>query len=849
MRKGAKLDVEWDKGRTKSDEPEESRVKLPTSTTLDARPFGDFSMALLECPLASQGCSKRFKHRGALTNHFRMYHRNPNLVPPSSRSRSPSPEGSPPPDEPIPLQDANNTQEEQPQQETVPTPNLKNKTYHYKLTGIPTDEYGDPLPPGTPPPPRTDDLDADEQDWFPFSGESEFRLADFLYRDEEMSASKINHLLEIWALDKSKQDAFAPFASYQQMYETIDAIEFGDAPWKSFSLTSADGTGDPNEPTWKNTSYTVWYRDLSVVVRNLLDNPDFHGQFDYAAYVELDKNGKRRWSDFMLGNFAWRRSTQIYEEDETMEVAMLCPIILGSDKTTVSAATGHVEYHPLYLSIGNVHNTIRRAHRNAVVPIGFLAIPKGDRQFDNDAAFRKFKRQLYHASISRILSPLKKGMSSPVVLRCPDGHYRRVDFELAAFIADYPEQVLLAGTVQNWCTCHSYTANLMEKLDGETLWDAYGIDNDILPFTNDFPRADIHEILTPDLLHQVIKGTFKDHLVTWVGEYLVLEHGQKKANKILDDIDRRIAAAPSFPGLRRFPHGRRFTQWTGDDSKALMKVYLPAIKGQVPDEMVMAISAFLDVCYLARRSDITENTLKLFDKALDRFHLHREEFRRSGVRPTGFSLPRQHALSHYHHLIEEFGAPGGICSSITESRHITAVKKPWRCSNRYEALGQMLLTNQRLDKLAAARVEFVRRGLLNPSRMVPLSVGDAVKGGQVFKESEGDWEAVVDDVEFVEGNVQLARQRVRGSMYSSKLSALAHKINEPALVSMTRRFLHGQQPHADSDSEDASDNRLRPATDTPLADCPDITSRIHVYHSAVATFYAPSDESEWLWII
>ena len=55
---------------------------------------------------------------------------------------------------------------------------------------------------------------------------------------------------------------------------------------------------------------------------------------------------------------------------------MYCPIILGSDKTTVSVATGHVEYHPLYLSIGNPHNAVRRAHRNAVTPIAFLAIPK-----------------------------------------------------------------------------------------------------------------------------------------------------------------------------------------------------------------------------------------------------------------------------------------------------------------------------------------------------------------------------------------------------------------------------------------------------------------------------------------
>ena len=59
------------------------------------------------------------------------------------------------------------------------------------------------------------------------------------------------------------------------------------------------------------------------------------------------------------------------------------------------------------------------------------------------------------------------------------------------------------------------------------------------PFTNDFPRADIHELIAPDLLHQVIKGTFKDHLVTWVEEYLVLTHGQAKANELMDQIDRR----------------------------------------------------------------------------------------------------------------------------------------------------------------------------------------------------------------------------------------------------------------------------------------------------------------------
>jgi len=143
----------------------------------------------------------------------------------------------------------------------------------------------------------------------------------------------------------------------------------------------------------------------------------------------------------------------------------------------------------------------------------------------------------------------------------------------------------------------------------------------------------------------------------------------------------------------------------------IYQVYLPAISGHVPPQMVRCLAAFLEFCYLVRRNTITETTLEEISTALANFHKQRIIFLESGVR-IDFNLPRQHSLDHYRRNIQLFGAPNGLCSSITESKHIKAVKEPWRRSNHFQALGQMLVTNQRIDKLSASRVDFISRGLL-----------------------------------------------------------------------------------------------------------------------------------------
>ncbi|KIJ13945.1 hypothetical protein PAXINDRAFT_13269 [Paxillus involutus ATCC 200175] len=449
----------------------------------------------------------------------------------------------------------------------------------------------------------------------------------------------------------------------------------------------------------------------------------------------------------MSGDWTWNQSDIIAQDPDTHGSAFVL-IILGSDKTTVSVATGQNNYYPLYLSIGNVQNNVRCAHRNAVILVGFLAITKTTKKYSGDEHFRIFKKQLFHSSLSKVLETLKPGMTVLEIMMFVDGHYRKVIYGLGLYITDYEEQVVLAGIVWNWCgrcigfpwdldgkygsctqeLCEALIAEFQEEFD--TLWDEWGIIGDIELFTSNFPRLDIHALLAPDLLHQLIKGTFKDHLVDWVGSYLEGIHRSARAKEILDDINKRIAAAPSFSGLRHFAEGRGFSQWTGDDSKALMKVYINTIEGYVPKDMVRTFRAFLEFCYIAWHDIITNDTLEDLEDALKRFHEHCEIFISINVQ-SNFALPRQHAMKHYPNFICLFGAPNGLCSSITESKHIEAVKRPYRCSSKFNALKQILLTNQQVDKLAASLVDFTARGMLPEPSVIShlryfenLSAGD-----------------------------------------------------------------------------------------------------------------------------
>lgn len=154
---------------------------------------------------------------------------------------------------------------------------------------------------------------------------------------------------------------------------------------------------------------------------------------------------------------------------------------------------------------------------------------------------REARWQLFHKCMEAILEPIQAVSRQGEEMRCADGGVRRVHPILAAFMGDYPEQCLVTCARDGRCPICLVPRNKKvgdyEQGHLGTI-DALGI-RPTRPFWRNMPFVDIFGCITPDLLHQVDKGVFGDHLVKWC-RFLIGE----------DELDRRLIGMPRYSGIR-----------------------------------------------------------------------------------------------------------------------------------------------------------------------------------------------------------------------------------------------------------------------------------------------------------
>ena len=221
---------------------------------------------------------------------------------------------------------------------------------------------------------------------------------------------------------------------------------------------------------------------------------------------------------------------------------------------------------------------------------------------------------------------------------CVDGFIRKVFPILSAYIADYPEQCLVVCCKENSCpTClvkpenrgdyrvHSLLRDpgttleaLSDKVDG--ISDEF---NDqclrlIDPFWKDLPHCNIFSCITPDLLHQLHKGLFKDHIVSWATKCVL--GGQ-------EEVDERFRTMSLHTDIRHFKKGISLTtQWTGNEHKNMEKVFLGVLASATDPRVILAVHGVLDFIYYAHFETHTDKSLARLDAAWLMFHENKDVF-------------------------------------------------------------------------------------------------------------------------------------------------------------------------------------------------------------------------------
>ncbi len=120
-----------------------------------------------------------------------------------------------------------------------------------------------------------------------------------------MPAAQLNDLLQIWS---ARNTDSPPFSNTDDLYSSIDATTIGSVPWQSFSVMYQGEIETESPPSWKTTEYEVFFRDPHEVIKNQLANPDFANEMDFSPKRVTDRQGRRRYQDFMSGNWAWQQA-------------------------------------------------------------------------------------------------------------------------------------------------------------------------------------------------------------------------------------------------------------------------------------------------------------------------------------------------------------------------------------------------------------------------------------------------------------------------------------------------------------------------------------------------------------
>ena len=227
--------------------------------------------------------------------------------------------------------------------------------------------------------------------------------------------------------------------------------------------------------------------------------------------------------------------------------------------------------------------------------------------------------QLFHEAMKILINPLIEAGHEGIKICCMDGLICKVYQTIAAYITDYPEQCLVVGCKEStcpWCTVSSsqcgdpvyFIEHDPKKMIQVLQWKACNRNPMIGPSIQLVPWGlIIFACIMPDLLHQLHKGIFKDHIINWASEAV---HSRS------EEIDQRFHIMTPHSTLQHFKKGiSLMMQWTGTEHKNMEKVFLGVLANATDLVVIQAVHGVLNFIYYVHFKVHTNESLAHLDAA------------------------------------------------------------------------------------------------------------------------------------------------------------------------------------------------------------------------------------------
>ena len=147
-------------------------------------------------------------------------------------------------------------------------------------------------------------------------------------------------------------------------------------------------------PKWREASISTpngqmffYFRDPVECSRYLLRQRRYKHHMVYGPTRTVDSPGDRVYSEMNPADWWWET------QDRVPPGATVGPLICGSDETQLTDFSGDKKAWPIYLTIGNIHSSIRNKYSYlAHIVLAFLPVPPKFRR--NSASDDRAQRDL-----------------------------------------------------------------------------------------------------------------------------------------------------------------------------------------------------------------------------------------------------------------------------------------------------------------------------------------------------------------------------------------------------------------------------------------------------------------------